>query len=384
MASLSANYVPAACTVQERGGVSHLHLTGAWSVQCLAPVMQSFRARGAGLQPSVVIHLEDISRLDTAGALLINEVAAFLRNRGTRVSIENTNKRYAILLETSLPSRMEDEKDRGEGFFVSPMVLLEKLGKATVEKTQTFGAIMDFFGRFLCMLGTLLVHPTRIRWVSLFFFMDQVGVRAIPIVSLLAFLIGLVVAYMGLMELANLGVKLMAIKLVEVSIFRELGVIITAIVVAGRSSSSFTAQIGSMVAQEEVAAMRSMGLDPLQILVVPRVVSLVLTLPLLVFIANVMGILGGALAICLSIDLSFTGYIENVYAGAKLWNFLVGLIKAPFCALAIGIVGCYQGFQASGSAESVGFLTTISVVQSIFLVIVIDAIFALFFAVLRI
>ena len=383
MASLSANYVPAACTVQDQGGVSHLHLTGAWSVQCLAPVLESFRARGAGLQASVVIHLENISRLDTAGALLINEVAAFLRNKGSAVSIENTNERYAVLLETSQPPQVEED-GKGEGYVDSPLVMLENLGRVTIEKLRAAGLVMDFFGRFLCMLGTLIIHPSRIRWVSLFFFMDQVGVRAIPIVSLLAFLIGLVVAYMGLMELANLGVKLMAIKLVEVSIFRELGIIITAIVVAGRSSSSFTAQIGSMVANEEVAAMRSMGLNPLQILVVPRVVSLVLTLPLLVFIANVMGILGGALAICFSIDLSFTGYIENVYAGAKLWNFLVGLIKAPFCALAIGIVGCYQGFQASGSAESVGFLTTISVVQSIFLVIVIDAVFALFFAVLRI
>ena len=383
MASLSANYVPAACTVQEQGGVSHLYLTGSWSVQSLAPVLESFRARGAGLQASVVIHLENISRLDTAGALLINEVAAFLRNEGSTVSIHNTNERYAVLLETSQPSQVEEDP-KGESYVDSPIVMLENLGRVTIEKLRAAGLVMDFFGRFLCMMGTLIIHPSRIRWVSLFFFMDQVGVRAIPIVSLLAFLIGLVVAYMGLMELANLGVKLMAIKLVEVSIFRELGVIITAIVVAGRSSSSFTAQIGSMVANEEVAAMRSMGLNPLQILVVPRVVSLVLTLPLLVFIANVMGILGGALAICLSIDLSFTGYIENVYAGAKLWNFLVGLIKAPFCALAIGIVGCYQGFQASGSAESVGFLTTISVVQSIFLVIVIDAVFALFFAVLRI
>ena len=354
-------------------------LSGDWTVQSLSYALGPFRSQVLQSTHDVIICLEGITRLDTAGALAVNEAALALRERGQQVSIKNSNPRYARLLETSQPARPEPQ---GLPPLPFPLNYLCTLGKMTADLLSLCADLAGFLGRFLTTLVHLLFRPSQIRWTSLVFFMDQGGLRAVPIVSMLTFLIGLVVAYMGMQELGKFGVKMLAIKLVEVSIFRELGVIIASIVVAGRSSSSFTAQIGAMVSNQEVAALQSMGLDPMRLLVVPRIVALVLTMPMLVLFANVAGLLGGAVAICLAMDMSLSAYFVQVYNGALLWNFLVGIIKSPFCALAVGVVGCYQGFRAKGSAESVGFLTTISVVQSIFLVIVIDAFFTLFFTVL--
>ena len=354
-------------------------MSGDWTVQSLSGVLAPFHSLVVQSTRDVIICLSDISRLDTAGALAVNEAALALRVRGQSVCIENANPRYARLLETSLPAHPEPPDSSPLPF---PLNHLYTLGKMTAELGSLCAELAGFLGRFLAAFWALVLNPSQIRWTSLVFFMDQGGLRAVPIVSMLTFLIGMVVAYMGMQELGKFGVKVLAIKLVEVSIFRELGVIIASIVVAGRSSSSFTAQIGAMVSNQEVAALQSMGLDPMRLLVVPRIVALVLTMPMLVLFANVAGLLGGAVAICLAMDMSLHAYLVQVYNGALLWNFLVGLIKSPFCALAVGVVGCYQGFRAKGSAESVGFLTTISVVQSIFLVIVIDAFFTLFFTVL--
>jgi phospholipid/cholesterol/gamma-HCH transport system permease protein len=218
------------------------------------------------------------------------------------------------------------------------------------------------------------------RWISLVFHMEQTGVRAVPIVSLLNFLIGMVVAYMGMEQLAKFGARIFAVRLLEVTVLREMAVLITSIVVAGRSSSSFTAQIGAMIANEEIAAIRSMGLDPTLLLVVPRVLALMLCLPMLVFVADIAALAGGAAAFWFVADMSPFAFIGELYATVNVNNFLVGIAKTPFFAMAIGLVGCFQGFRATSSAESVGFLTTVSVVQAIFLVILLNAVFAIFFA----
>ncbi|MDL2280011.1 ABC transporter permease, partial [Desulfovibrio sp. OttesenSCG-928-G11] len=205
------------------------------------------------------------------------------------------------------------------------------------------------------------------------------GLRAVPIVALLTFLIGLVVAYMGAQQLTMFGAQIFAVNLLEVTVMREMAVLITSIVVAGRSSSSFTAQIGAMVANEEVDALRALGLDPGAMLVVPRVMALILSLPLLVFLADIMALLGGWAALLMVMDMDLVTFITQLEKVARDNNFLAGMIKTPFFAIAIGLVGCFHGFRATGSAESVGFLTTVSVVQSIFIVILLDALFAIFF-----
>lgn len=373
--------IPAQYEIKQEKGSTLFSLSGDWIIQSLAPVVKEFAAKH-DIPPTdnVIISLKQVSRLDTAGALLINQGRDFFEGSGKKCTLEVDNLSYTTLLETSTPVVPEQ--------VVKPLPyvlgVLYNLGKFICEIGELSLNLLAFLGQFLVTLWFLIRNPRQMRWTSFFYFMDQVGLRAVPIVSMLTFLIGLVVAYMSMEELAKFGAKMLSIKLVEVAVFRELGLVITAIVVAGRSSSSFAAQIGSMVSNEEVAALRTMGLDPMSLLVVPRILALVFTLPMLVFIADVMGILGGAVAICMDMDMSLEGYLVQVYNGAKVWNFGVGLIKAPFCALAIGLVGCFQGFQATGSAESVGFLTTTAVVQAIFLVIVLDAIFAIFFTVLGI
>ena len=372
---------PAHCEVRQEKDTTHFILSGDWVVQSLAPLVKNFaEEHGEHINGRVILSLDTISRLDTAGALMINQGRAILQAQGIQCRIQTTNPRYTTLLETSIPVRT-DEEVKGSSYGV---FLMTELGRFICEMGTLSLKLLGFLGEFMVTLGYLIRHPRQMRWTSFFYFMDQVGVKAVPIVSMLTFLIGLVVAYMSMEELAKFGAKMLSIKLVEVAVFRELGVLITAIVVAGRSSSSFAAQIGSMVSNEEVSALRTMGFDPKPLLVVPRILALIVTLPMLVFVADVMGILGGAVAICMDMDMSLKGYLVQVYNGAKIWNFGVGLIKAPFCALAIGLVGCFQGFQATGSAESVGFLTTTAVVQAIFLVIVLDAIFAIFFTVLGI
>lgn len=353
-------------------------LSGDWSIHSLTQIPPNFFTQTTQTNAHFYIDLAGITRLDTAGALVINQLSTRIALKGIAAPIATNNQQYKKLIETAKPVLILDTADGKKGF--SFLSTVNELGKHIVLTAQFSLSLISFLGQFLTLFGMSILRPHKIRWTSLFFFMEQVGLRAVPIVSTLCFLIGLVVAFMCMDELAKFGAQGLTIKLLEVTVLREMGVLITSIVVAGRSSSSFTAQIGSMVANEEVAAIQSMGLDPVHLLVLPRVLALVITLPMLVFVADVAGVLGGALVICPVLDLDLNGFLHQFYNGSNIWNFFVAFIKAPFCALAIGLVGCYQGFQATSSAESVGFLTTVAVVQSIFIVILVDAVFAIFFA----
>jgi phospholipid/cholesterol/gamma-HCH transport system permease protein len=208
--------------------------------------------------------------------------------------------------------------------------------------------------------------------------MEQTGVNAIPIVALLSFLIGMVLSYMAATQLAGFGAQIFVVNLLEVAIMREMGVLLTAILVAGRSGSSYTAQIGAMAANQEIDAMRSIGLDPMHMLVVPRVTALVATLPRLVMVADVSGLLGGLVAVWVSLDITPGMFMEALQRAFNLQHFVIGLAKAPFFAAIIGCIGCFDGFKARRSADSVGRMTTRSVVESIFMVIALDAFFAVF------
>jgi phospholipid/cholesterol/gamma-HCH transport system permease protein len=210
--------------------------------------------------------------------------------------------------------------------------------------------------------------------------MEQAGLNAIPIVALISFLIGVVLAYQGAIQLTRFSAEVFVVDLVAVSVLRELGVLLTAIIVAGRSGSAFTAQIGSMRINEEVDAMRTLGLDPMQVLVVPRLIALVVTLPLLAFMADIMGLVGGAVMASVELGVSPGVFVDRLESALEPWSVGVGLIKAPFFALIVALTGCYMGMKVTGSAESVGLYTTRSVVHAIFAVIVSDAVFSIFFA----
>ncbi len=214
--------------------------------------------------------------------------------------------------------------------------------------------------------------------------MEKAGLDAMPIVGLLSFLIGVVMAYQGADQLRRFGAEIYTVNLLGVSILRELGVLLAAIIIAGRSGSAFTAQIGTMQVNQEIDALRTLGLDPVEVLVLPRLFGLVLTLPLLVFYADAMGLLGGGLMTWASLGISTPRFLEQLRSAITEWTLWVGIIKAPFFAAIIAMIGCYEGFNVTGSADSVGRLTTQSVVESIFVVIVADAAFSILFSLLKI
>ena len=365
----------AAFTTQLQGNTLAITLTGEWAVSSLCGVEEALNTKALGHTGPVKVLLDNITRLDTAGALCLNILAHAKKQQGHPLELLTQHQNYQELLVASQPVEEETKDNKPASRFPA----LENLGKLVSSTLWVFGHQLAFFGHFCTTFVHLVANPRRMRFTPLVFHMEQTGLRTVPIVALLTFLIGMVVAYMGAEELARFGAQVFAVNLLEVTVMREMGVLITSIVVAGRSSSSFTAQIGAMVSNEEVAALRSMGLDPMELLVAPRVIALLITLPLLVFIANIMALAGGALAIWYSMDLSFMAFVDRFHSIAQVKNFFVGMVKSPFFAIIIGTVGCYQGLNASRSAESVGFLTTKSVVESIFLVIVLDAMFAIFF-----
>ncbi|OXS13559.1 ABC transporter permease, partial [Zobellella denitrificans] len=237
--------------------------------------------------------------------------------------------------------------------------------------------LLGFMGLTLSTLMVLLPRPGRWRPTALVAQMHQCGLNAVPIVALLTFLVGAVVAFLGATVLANFGATIYTVDLVAYSFLREFGVLLTAILLAGRTASAFTAQIGAMKVNEELDALRAQGLDPVELLVLPRLLALLLTLPLLTFIAMLSGMVGGALVALVSLDISLAQYLAIVHE-VPVRHLLVGLGKAPLFALLIALIGCLEGFKVGGSAQSVGEHTTSSVVQSIFVVILLDAIAALF------
>jgi phospholipid/cholesterol/gamma-HCH transport system permease protein len=230
----------------------------------------------------------------------------------------------------------------------------------------------------LAAMFAILLRPGRWRITSLVAHLQQSGLNAVPIVALLTFLVGAVVAFLGATVLADFGASIYTVDLVAFSFLREFGVLLTAILMAGRTASAFTAQIGSMKANEEIDAIRTLGLSPMELLVLPRVFALLIALPILTFIAMLSGILGGAVVCALSLDISPAMYLTMLQENIALKHFLVGMAKAPIFAFLIAVIGCLEGFKVTGSAQSVGERTTSSVVQSIFVVIVLDALAALF------
>ena len=326
---------------------------------------------GAGETAVVSIDLSGTTRLDTAGAWL---VATTARQNG--LSVVGTTPAQAALLD--VVSRALPEVTTKKPRHV-PFQELEKLGRLTLAGFRGLVSITGFLGQVVARVITTILHPSRLRFTALVFHMQQAGLNAVPIVALMAFLIGIVLAYQGADQLRQFGAQVFVVDLISISILRELGLLLTAIIVAGRSASAFTAAIGSMKMNQEVDAMRTLGLDPIEVLVLPRVLALLFTLPILGFLADIAGLLGGALMAWYELGVS-PGTFKTRLLATDVSHFLVGISKAPFFAIIIAVIGCYQGLQVESNADSLGRLTSRSVVQAIFMVIVADATFSIFFA----
>ncbi|MGP6089567.1 MlaE family lipid ABC transporter permease subunit [Antarctobacter jejuensis] len=343
--------------------------------------LEDIRAQvvAAELSPEVTLDLSAVEAMDTAGAWLLIDAQTRIQDRGGQCQIVGASQVHSELLEVvrkSIPTHGIAPKPR-HGFFD----WLEAVGLKIWSGVFSLFEMLSFLGEVVVRLGGVILHPRRLRVTALVHHMQEIGFNAIPIVSLMAFLIGVVMAFQGAVQLRQFGAEVFVVDLIAISILRELGILLTAIIVAGRSGAAFTAAIGSMKMREEIDAMQTFGLDPVEVLVLPRVLALVFMLPLLGFVADVMGLFGGAMMSWIELDVSPGMFQTRLYDSVDVWHYVVGLIKAPFFAVIIAIVGCYQGMKVGGDAESLGRLTSTSVVQSIFLVIVADAMFSVFFAV---
>jgi phospholipid/cholesterol/gamma-HCH transport system permease protein len=254
-----------------------------------------------------------------------------------------------------------------------------EVGEATMNIAHEFSRLLAFLGLTALRFGRQIVQPRRIRWNALVNQFENIGFKALPIIGLMSFLIGIVLVQQGAVQLKQFGAEIYVVDIVGIGTLRELGILLTAIMVAGRSGSAFTAQIGSMRLQEEIDAMQTIGLDPMDVLVVPRVLALVILMPLLAFYASMLALIGGAIFTWLQLDIPISTFVQRLQEAVTFEHFLVGMIKAPVFGLVIAVVGCFEGMQVEGGAQSVGEHTTRSVVVSIFMVIVIDAMFAVFF-----
>ena len=357
---------------------SEVSLAGEWTVLLLSSLEQKMDDLVKNSSNSILLDASAISKIDTAGSVLICSSIEKLKARGVSVKFtQGSEEKISYTKENPFLNMPVGNENKN---YQLMLFSLNEIGRAIIGKSSQIKQMVGFGGWVLVLFVKGILRPRSLRWTPLVTHMEQVGLRAVPIVALLTFLIGLVVMYMGAQQLQRFGAQVLAINLLEVATFRELGPMLTAIVVAGRSGSAFTAQIGAMVSNEELSAMRVMGFEPMEWLVLPRVLALVIMLPVLTVISDFAGTIGGAVAAWMILDMDFISFLKQFQQVANLNNYLAGLIKAPFFAIFIAIIGCYQGQQATGSAASVGALTTQAVVESIFIVITLDAGFALLFS----
>ncbi len=327
---------------------------------------------------SVTLDISEVGAMDTSGAWLFADLERRFKLAGQEIRFSGATQAHADLIENVayyIPDEAGPEAPP-KGF----LVWVERVGKRTVQAWEDTMSILGFLGLTLHRLVRTLMMPWRLRRASLFTHMEETGFKAMPIVGLMGFLIGVVLAFQGATQLKQFGAEIFVVELISISVLRELGILLTAIIVAGRSGSAFTASIGSMKVQEEIDAMRTLGLDPIEVLVVPRVLALLIVLPILGFVADMAGLIGGALMSWIDLGVSPGMFVTRLKENTDVWHLAVGMIKAPFFALVIGIIACWQALQVKGSSESVGQRTTASVVQSIFMVIAIDALFSIFFS----
>lgn len=382
MASMeSASAEPEAWFKLDRDGRT-LAVGGAWTIGESARLDRELNALELG-NGDLAIDATKVSRLDSAGAWLLLRTRRAAEAAGGKVSHFEVPELYQPLIENlNQEHKAEPHKSRVPRGFRGR---LYKIGRATLHAYHQSVSMLGYLGRVTVETGEAIAKPKHnLRVAAIFHQIEETGINALPIVGLLSFLIGIVLAYQGADQLARFGAEVFTINLLGVGLLREIGGLITAIIVAGRSGSAFTAHIGTMRVNEEIDAMQTMGLNTVDTLVLPRIIALVITLPLLTFYADIMGLIGGAMMCYFQLDITIPVFLRQLNEAVDVNTMMVGLIKAPVFAFVIALVGCYEGFQVERNAASVGQLTTRAVVESIFLVIVLDAAFSIMFSVLGI
>ena len=355
-----------------------LEIGGDWTIRASAKLDQDLRALKS--DQDVRIDTSQLGRLDSTGAWLLLRTRRALEEAGHKVEGPELPENYRPLLD-----RLNDVRPASEPLprrHAGLVRRLYKIGKATMHALSQAYSMLGYLGRVTVETGEVIARPKHnLRIAATINQIEETGINALPIVGLLSFLIGVVLAYQGVDQLKKFGAEVFTINILGVGLLREIAGLITAIIVAGRSGSAFTAQIGTMRVNEEIDAMQTMGLNTVDTLVLPRIIGLVIALPLLTFFADLMGLLGGAAMCYFDLHITVPVFIRQLQDAVSVSTFLVGIIKAPVFAFVIALVGCYEGFQVERNAASVGLLTTRSVVEAVFLVIVLDAAFSVMFSV---
>jgi len=349
---------------------SRVRLHGHWTLEHAMLVGERLDATPGGID---IVDASDVARLDSVGVL---QIMRFARRRGLDFEHFVFDERHRALV--SAIEDVADDRPRGRKEY-GVAAAFGRLGFAVADNAKEALALVAFFGETMVKLLRTVREPTRFRPTATVHHMEQVGLDAAPLVALLCYLVGAVVAFLGANILRDFGAEIYVVELVNISFLREFGVLLTAIILAGRTASAFTAQIGAMKSREEIDAIRTLGMDPIDLLVIPRMLALLVMLPLLTFVAMISGLLGGLTVGAFGLDIPPQQYLARMQDTIELRHILVGLVKAPVFALVISLIGCLEGMQVQGTAQSVGERTTSSVVQAISLVIVLDAFAALWF-----
>lgn len=358
---------------------TQLWIAGDWTLAHYHDLRRQTDELSDGFGAATQVDMSQLGALDTAGASLLVELLGVQRLRLLAVQAPNLPESSRALMQTIQSALSDYCQPLKDPEVAVGTQLLARIGSAVEVIWDDTLQLLGFIGLILQTFVTTLLRPKRWRTTSVIAHIEQIGLDAAPIVALLTFMVGAVVAFLGATVLKAFGATIFTVDLIGFSFLREFAVLLTAILLAGRTASAFTAQIGSMKANEELDALRTLGLSPTEMLVLPRVMALLISLPMLTFLAMICGIVGGGVVCALSLGISPAMFLSLMQADIGVQHFLVGIVKAPIFAFFIAAIGCLEGFKVEGSAESVGAHTTSSVVQSIFVVIVLDALAAMFF-----
>lgn len=369
---------------------AELKLSGCWNAQNLHSIESQIAAINNIANTNISVDCADIQAMDTVGALLIKKLQQRLIEQNTAVNLTNLPPAFkkimdAVDVQLTIDAQLISDSKQHNGAKATLNAapnLLARIGKYTFLAVKQFAEMLSFIGETAIVLAKSVAQPKRIRWRPILFNIRTAGFDALPIVGLLSFLLGIVVAYQGADQLRQYGANIFVADLVGLSMLREFAPLMTAIIIAGRSGSAYAAQIGTMEVTEEIDAMRTLGILPQELLVLPKVIALIIAMPLLTVFADALGVFGGMLMARQQLDVGFVEFLDRFVKAVSPTAFMTGIGKAPVFAAIIAMVGCFQGFRTKGGADSVGRQTTRSVVQSIFLVIVADALFSVAFSML--
>jgi phospholipid/cholesterol/gamma-HCH transport system permease protein len=353
-----------------------LRCAGAWTLDHLAGLERQILSLPKTFTGPIICDVAAIKAMDTGGAWLLQRTLSQLERSGGTVSLRGLSNDFATLMQTVAHGWTQCQKLQP----VTDSGWLERVGRFAWSYAANMRKGLAFVGETAAVSSSLLTHANRIRWRVLLYNLQVDGLSALPIIGMLSFLMGVVIAYQGAEQLRTFGANIFIVDLVGIALLREIAPLVTAILVAGRSGSAYAAQIGTMTVTEELDALRSLGISPMSLLVIPRAIALVIALPLLTVFADAVGVFGGMLIALSQLGITFTEFLDRFEYAIVLRQYLIGIGKTPVFAAIIALVGCYQGFQVSGGVDSVGRHTTISVVQAIFLVIVTDAFFSILFS----